>query len=128
VTRRTLLEKSRAIYAALFAVTEKEQTVLCRPRAHARARDRYRLEGLHVLLTAASFQRLTVGAMRLLADRGTGGISVRLFWDEAADGDADIVVEYEDRNEGLSFEFRPPRERALDAFYHPNAYAGLEAA
>jgi hypothetical protein len=66
--------------------------------------------------------------MRLLADRGTGGITVRLFWDEAAAGDADIVVEYRDRNEGVSFEFRPPRDRALDAFYHPNAYLNLEPA
>jgi hypothetical protein len=66
--------------------------------------------------------------MRLLADRGTGGISVRLFWDEAAAEGADIVVEYEDRDEGVSFEFRPPRDRALDAFYHPNAYTRLEAA
>jgi hypothetical protein len=66
--------------------------------------------------------------MRLLADRGTGGITVRLFWDEAGETDADIVVEYEDRSEGVSFEFRPPRDRALDAFYHPNAYVRLEVA
>jgi hypothetical protein len=66
--------------------------------------------------------------MRLLADRGTGGIRVRLLWDEAAAEGADIVVEYEDESEGISFEFRPPRDRALDAFYHPNAYVSLEAA
>lgn len=66
--------------------------------------------------------------MRLLADRGTGGIRVRLLWDEAAAEGADIVVEYEDRSEGISFELRPPRDRALDAFYHPNAYLSLEAA
>jgi hypothetical protein len=66
--------------------------------------------------------------MRLLADRGTGGIHVRLLWDEAAAEGADIVVEYEDRSEGISFELRPPRDRALDAFYHPNAYLSLEAA
>jgi hypothetical protein len=66
--------------------------------------------------------------MKLLADRGIGGISVRLLWDESAAGGADIVVEYEDRSEGISFELRPPRERALDAFYHPNAYVSLQAA
>jgi hypothetical protein len=66
--------------------------------------------------------------MRLLADRGTGGISVRLLWDDAAVAGADIVIEYEDRSEGVSFEFRPPPDRALDAFYHPNAYATLQAA
>jgi hypothetical protein len=66
--------------------------------------------------------------MKLLADRGIGGIRVRLLWDEAAVEGADIVVEYEDTSEGVSFEFRPPRDRALDAFYHPNAYVSLEAA
>jgi hypothetical protein len=60
--------------------------------------------------------------MRLLADRDTGGISVRLFWDEAAAADADIILEYEDRSAGVAFMLHPPRHRALDAFYHPNAY------
>jgi hypothetical protein len=66
--------------------------------------------------------------MRLLADRGTGGISVRLFWDEAATAGADIVIKYEDRSEGIAFMLRPPRDRALDAFHHPNAYLRLEPA
>ena len=66
--------------------------------------------------------------MRLLADRGTGGISVRLFWDESAAPGADIVIKYEDRSEGLAFDFRPPRDRALDAFYHPNAYLSVQPA
>lgn len=60
--------------------------------------------------------------MRLLADRGSDGISVRLFWDEAATADTDIVLEYEDVGEGVAFVIRPPPHRALDAFYHPNAY------
>jgi hypothetical protein len=64
--------------------------------------------------------------MKLLADRGIGGISVRLFWDEAARDGSDIVLEYEDRTEGVAFTLHPPRDRALDAFYHPNAYAWLE--
>ncbi|HEX7255071.1 MAG TPA: hypothetical protein VF236_04015 [Gaiellaceae bacterium] len=64
--------------------------------------------------------------MKLLADRATGGISVRLFWDESAPVGADVVLEYEDLKEGVSFTLRPPRDRALDAFYHPNAYAWLE--
>ena len=64
--------------------------------------------------------------MRLLADRGVGGISVRLFWDEAAPVGTDIVLEYEDSGEGIAFTLHPPRDRALDAFYHPNAYASLE--
>jgi hypothetical protein len=64
--------------------------------------------------------------MRLLADRGTGTISVRLLWDETAALGADLVIEYEDRGEGLNYVFHPPRDRALDAFYHPNAYLKLE--
>jgi hypothetical protein len=64
--------------------------------------------------------------MRLLADRGTGTICVRLFWDETAALGADLVIEYEDRGEGLNYVFHPPRDRALDAFYHPNAYLKLE--
>ena len=60
--------------------------------------------------------------MRLLADREDNGIVVRLFWDEAADPDADVVVEYRDRREGVAYTLYPPRNRALDAFYHPNSY------
>jgi hypothetical protein len=64
--------------------------------------------------------------MRLLADRGTGTISVRLFWDEAAAMGAELLIEYEDLGEGLNYVFHPPRDRALDAFYHPNAYLKVE--
>jgi hypothetical protein len=38
----------------------------------------------------------------------------------------DIVLEYEDSKEGVSFTLHPPPDRALDAFYYPNAYAWLE--
>jgi hypothetical protein len=66
--------------------------------------------------------------MKLLADRGSGSISVRLFWNEAATAeDSDLVIEYVDRGEGLSYMFHPPRDRALDAFYHPNAYLKVAA-
>jgi hypothetical protein len=58
---------------------------------------------------------------RLLADRGMGGINVRLLWDDAG-ADTAIVVEYEDLREGVTYVLHPPPERALDAFYHPNAY------
>jgi hypothetical protein len=60
--------------------------------------------------------------MRLLADRETGGITVRLFWDEAAATGADVVVKYEDRSERVTFVLHRPRERALDAINHPNTY------
>jgi hypothetical protein len=61
--------------------------------------------------------------LKLLADRGSDGITVRLFCDEAAPAGTDVVLEYEDRGQGISFTIHPPRDRALDAFYHPNAYA-----
>jgi hypothetical protein len=64
--------------------------------------------------------------MRLLADRRTGGVSVRLLWDETAEAGADIVIEYEDSGEGVDYLLHPPRARALDAFYHPNSYLKLE--
>jgi hypothetical protein len=64
--------------------------------------------------------------MKLLADRGIGGISVRLFWDEAAVSGTDIVLEYEDANEEVTYVLHPPRDRALDAFYHPNAYMDVD--
>jgi hypothetical protein len=61
--------------------------------------------------------------MRLLAERETGGILVRLFWDERAAPAADILVRYRDLRSGEAFVARPPREQALHAFYYPNAYA-----
>jgi hypothetical protein len=61
--------------------------------------------------------------MRLLAERESNGVLVRLFWDDAATAfEPEVVVEYEDRNEDLMITLYPPRDRALDAFYHPNAY------
>jgi hypothetical protein len=60
--------------------------------------------------------------MTLLADRGMNGISVRLFWDETATDGADVYIEYEDAEQDFTYVFYPPRDRALDAFYHPNAY------
>ena len=64
--------------------------------------------------------------MKLLADRGTGGISVRLLWDDESPSGNDVVVEYEDLKEGVTFTLRPPPDRALDAYYHPNAWAWIE--
>jgi hypothetical protein len=64
--------------------------------------------------------------VRLLADRATGCVSVRLLWDETAAAGSDVVIEYEDRGEGVEYMFRPPSHRALDAFYHPNAYRPAE--
>lgn len=61
--------------------------------------------------------------MKLLAERENDGILVRLFWDERAEPGADVILRYRDRRAGRVFTAHPPRERALDAFYHPHAYA-----
>jgi hypothetical protein len=60
--------------------------------------------------------------MRLLADRESNGIVVRLFWNQTAAAARDVVVKYRDQNEGVAYTLYPPRDRALDAFYHPNSY------
>jgi hypothetical protein len=61
--------------------------------------------------------------MRLLAERESNGIVVRLFWDDAAAPGSDVVVKYRDLREGVAYFLYPPRECALEAFYHPNAFA-----
>ena len=61
--------------------------------------------------------------MRLLAERESGGLVVRLFWnDKARTSESEVILEYEDKNEDLMITLYPPKDRALDAFYHPNAY------
>jgi hypothetical protein len=64
--------------------------------------------------------------MKLLAEREHDGILVRLFWDERAEPGDDVILRYRDQRQRRSFTARPPRERALHAFYHPNAYAPAE--
>jgi hypothetical protein len=57
---------------------------------------------------------------RELAARETGGIHVLLLWnpDENA-----VSVSVEDARLGDRFQIAVAPERALDAFYHPFAYA-----
>jgi hypothetical protein len=62
-------------------------------------------------------------AARELAERFGDGIVVRLFWDDEQPPGNDLFVEYEDDRERVRYTLYPPRDRALDAFYHPNAYA-----
>ena len=64
--------------------------------------------------------------MKLLAGRENDGILVRLFWDDHAKPGQDVILRYRDDRHGQAFTARPPRERALHAFYHPNAYAPAE--
>jgi YD repeat-containing protein len=56
---------------------------------------------------------------RELAHRSGGGIEVTLYWN-AADNSTSVDVFYPATEETLRFGV--PRERALDAFYHPFAH------
>jgi hypothetical protein len=55
-----------------------------------------------------------------LASRRNGGVAVRLTW-RRVDGTCRVAVE--DEGTGEVFELRVARDRALDAYYHPYAYA-----
>jgi len=55
-----------------------------------------------------------------LAARESNGIHVLLLWHPRDDA---ITVSVEDDRRGDSFELAVAAERALDAFYHPFAYA-----
>ena len=57
---------------------------------------------------------------RELAARMTDGLHVQLLWDPIADA---VSVAVEDLRAGDRFRLAVARERALDAFYHPFAYA-----
>jgi hypothetical protein len=55
-----------------------------------------------------------------LANRRSGGVEVRLLW--SRDSDVCTIAVTDDRT-GEVFEVTVTRDRALDAFYHPFAYA-----
>jgi hypothetical protein len=55
-----------------------------------------------------------------LANRRNGGVEVWLFWRR---GDDELTLSVADEKTGEAFELPVARERALDAFYHPFAYA-----
>ncbi len=60
-----------------------------------------------------------------LDSRVADGITVRLLWDRAS---GDVVVAVTDAKTGEAFELLVgPRERALDVFRHPFAYAASRA-
>ena len=58
-------------------------------------------------------------AMRQLAERVAGGVAVELYWNDSG---GEVFVEYRDDERNLAYTIYPPRERALDAFYHPNTF------
>ena len=55
-----------------------------------------------------------------LASRSGDGIEVSLLWSRTSDR---VTVVVADLRSGERAEFAPPRHRALDAYYHPFAYA-----
>ena len=57
---------------------------------------------------------------RELAAREGDGLAVVLLWDPCEDA---VSVAVDDGRTGVHFEFAVDRRRALDAFYHPFAYA-----
>ena len=57
---------------------------------------------------------------RELAARESNGLHVQLLWHPRAD---ELTVSVEDTRAGDRFQLAVARDRALDAFYHPFAYA-----
>ena len=55
-----------------------------------------------------------------LASREANGLAVALLWDTSEDA---ITVSVDDARTGDRFRIEVDRTRALDAFYHPFAYA-----
>jgi hypothetical protein len=62
-------------------------------------------------------------AVRELAERHEGGIVVRLLWNDSAPPGRDVFVEYQDEQREVFFDFYPPHDRVLEAFYYPEVYA-----
>jgi hypothetical protein len=83
---------------------------------------RVRNQGSHPMSDRTSGAKLAPMTNRrlVLADRESDGIQVLLLWRPE---DNAITVEVEDARIGDGFEFAVESDRALDAFYHPFAYA-----
>jgi hypothetical protein len=61
-----------------------------------------------------------VRSIRELAARESNALSVRLLWHPL---EGAVTVSVEDYDEGECFDLAVAPEHALDAFYHPFAYA-----
>jgi hypothetical protein len=64
--------------------------------------------------------RCSTPETRELAARESDGLHVLLLWHPREDA---LTVSVEDTRAGDRFQLAVPRDRALDAFYHPFAYA-----
>jgi hypothetical protein len=77
-----------------------------------------------VLLAMASIVDMSTATghkeARELARRESHGLAVRLVWDPSNDA---VTVSVTDSRTGDRFQLAVDRQRALDAFYHPFAYA-----
>jgi hypothetical protein len=62
---------------------------------------------------------ISIESRRELAHRSSNGIDVRLYWNPTDDGVTVTVVD----TLGAAFELDVAPQHALDAFYHPYAYA-----
>jgi hypothetical protein len=62
----------------------------------------------------------TLGTLRELAARESDGVSVSLLWNPVDDM---LTVTVEDVRAGARVRLAVAPDRALDAFYHPYAYA-----
>lgn len=64
-------------------------------------------------------------ALHELAHRAANGVDVSLLWYSDEDRVSVLVV---DTRTGASFEVAAARDKALDVFYHPYAYATADLA
>jgi hypothetical protein len=69
---------------------------------------------------AIDFVSTAAGARRELALRESDGITVQLLWESDVDA---LTLSVEDGRAGIAFELPVARDRGLEAFHHPFAYA-----
>src|SRR5262249_29244691 len=70
--------------------------------------------------TMSTTPATAIAPRRELAQRAADGVEVTLYWDSICDS---VAVEVRDASSEKTFEITVPRDRALDAFHHPFAYA-----
>ncbi len=71
-------------------------------------------------MNAEAPSTVTVNDLAELAHRSGGGIAVTLYWSRA-DGAVSLAVEHLANGRRFDLEVEP--DRALEAFYHPFAFA-----